>query len=313
MKTTILHDTTKISGKQVATIGFFDGVHQGHQFLINTIIDEARRRQMQSMLITFDRHPAEVVHPDYQPQLITTIDDKLALLSHTAIDSCIVLPFDKQMAALSPRDFMEQILLKQLSVKVLIIGYDNHFGHSEPGHQEGFDDYVAYGKQLGIEVLQAQPKTVMGIDVSSSVVRSLISEGEVEKAARCMGRPYRFNGIVVEGLQKGRQLGFPTANIFPPSVETMIPAPGVYAVMARVEGESLFRGGMLNIGRRPTFGGKTETLEVNVFDFSGDLYGKRLTVKFIRRMRDERQFNNEKELQEQLRRDEKEIRELLKE
>lgn len=287
----------------MATIGFFDGVHLGHQYLINKVIDAARDYAMQSMVITFDRHPATVVRPEYKPQLLTGIDDKLALLSRTAIDNCVVLPFDYNMSQLTPKEFMQTILKRQLNTEVLIIGYDNHFGKRNSDKPEGFDDYVGYGRQTGIDVMRAAPKSIEGVNVSSSVVRSFLSDGQVEMAAKCLGRQYRITGIVVPGVQKGRQLGFPTANIAPESVATMLPAPGVYHVAVEIDGDGINHNGIMNIGTRPTFGGKDLTIEVHLLDFKDDLYGEKLTVKFISRIREERQFDNELQLKEQLKKD----------
>jgi len=296
MNTIFLDAETNVTEPQVVTIGFFDGVHLGHQYLINKVIDAARDYAMQSMVITFDRHPATVVRPEYKPQLLTGIDDKLALLSRTAIDNCVVLPFDYNMSQLTPKEFMQTILKRQLNTEVLIIGYDNHFGKRNADKPEGFDDYVAYGRQIGIDVMRAAPKSIEGVNVSSSVVRSFLSDGQVEMAAKCLGRRYRITGTVVPGVQKGRQLGFPTANIAPESVATMLPAPGVYHVAVEIEDDGNDHNGIMNIGTRPTFGGKDLTIEVHLLDFKDDLYGKKLTVKFISRIREERQFDNELQL-----------------
>jgi len=300
MKSTILlNSDTHIDTPQVAGIGFFDGVHKGHQFLIRSIVEEARHRSMESMVISFDRHPRQVLNDGYVPQLLCTNDDKQLLISHTDVDNMVILPFDKEMSMLSAEDFMRDVLAAQLGVKVLVLGYDNHFGHRGE-KTEGFADYVRYGSELGIEVIQWTPLTVGGQNVSSSLVRKYVSEGEVEMAERCLGRPYKIQGTVVGGFQEGRKLGFPTANIDPSSVETMIPAPGVYAVKVRVEGTVADRRAMMNIGTRPTFDGHGLSLEVHIFDFSDDLYGKTISVAFCHRLREERKFDSPEELAEQL-------------
>jgi len=287
---------------QVATIGFFDGVHKGHQHVVNAVIDEARRRNMESMVITFDRHPRSVVDTGYMPQMLSTIDDKLQLFSLTALDNCVVLPFDAEMAMFTAKQFMTDVLMPQLNVKVLMIGYDNHFGH-RISDEEGFDDYVDYGKQIGIEVLRADEKMVQGVDVSSSVIRAFISEGEMQKASACLGRQYMIRGTVVTGHKIGRELGFPTANIDPSSVQTMIPSAGVYAVKVRIAGDDAVRRGVMNIGSRPTFDDGVVSLEVHIIDFTGDLYGKTLSVYFDYRIREEKKFGSKEELIKQLRKD----------
>jgi riboflavin kinase/FMN adenylyltransferase len=284
----------------VATIGFFDGVHKGHRFLINHVIQEASDSGMQSMVITFDQHPREVLQSDYIPQMLTQLNKKMALLAKTGIDNGVVLHFDKAIAALSSYEFMRDVLRKELNVKKLIIGYDNRFGHNR---EEGFDDYVRYGEELGIEVIHNQAFVLNGVNVSSSVIRSFLNEGEVELANMCLGYYYTISGKVIHGYKEGRKMGFPTANIKLSDAHQLIPAPGVYAVKVNIHGEDKCRLGMMNIGRRPTFGGNEITLEVNIFDFAGDIYDKSLSVSFVHRIREERKFNNALELASQLKED----------
>lgn len=292
----------------VATIGFFDGVHRGHQFLIDEVKTEAAKAGLQSLVITFDRHPRQVLQQSYQPQLLTTLDEKLRLLSLTGIDDIYVLHFTQDMAALTAKEFMSQILHDKLQVRKLVIGYDNRFGHNRT---EGFDDYVQYGRDLGIEVIQAHPFEISGVKVSSSVVRAFLNGGEVEMAKRCLGRPFMLSGTVVRGFQEGRKMGFPTANL-QTAEGLLIPADGVYAVKVKVCDTGKWLPAMTNIGTRPTFHGTARTLETHIFDFDRDIYGAPMTVGFIRRIRGERMFDGEQALAEQLRKDEQEIRKILK-
>ncbi len=295
--------------ENVATIGFFDGVHRGHQFLINHVIGEARAAGMQSMVVTFDRHPRQVLQQEYQPELLTTLDGKLRLLRLTGIDDVAVLHFDKQLASLTARDFMKQVLRDRLNVKKLVIGYDNRFGHNRA---EGFDDYVRYGRQMGIEVVH-NPAFLLGdIKVSSSVVRSFLREGDVEMAGQCLGRPYAIAGRVVGGYQEGRKIGFPTANLDTSAWGLLIPKGGVYAVRVRTDGDDEWLNAMMDIGTRPTFCGSNVSLEVNIFDYHGNLYGKTLHVAFVKRVRDELKFNDVAALAAQLGKDEAQIRQILK-
>lgn len=285
----------------VATIGFFDGVHRGHRYLISHVIDTARREGMESAVVTFDRHPRQVLHSDYRPQLLSTTEEKLALLAQTGIDRCAMLPFDAEMAALPARDFMRDVLLGRLGVRRLVIGYDNRFGHDRT---EGFDDYVRHGRELGIAVEQWQPMSIGGVNVSSSMVRSLLQAGEVEMASRCLGYDYRLGGTVVHGRHVGSSLGFPTANVQPADPLKLVPARGVYAAEVSVEGEPDPMPAMLNIGNRPTFGdGSSTTIEAHLIGFAGDLYGRGVSVSFVARLRDERKFRTAAELACQLRRD----------
>lgn len=291
----------------VATIGFFDGVHCGHQFLIEDVKEEAKKSGLKSLVITFDKHPRQVLQQSYQPQLLTTLEEKLHLLTLTGIDDVYVLHFTKEMAALTAYDFMAQVLRDKLNVKKLVIGYDNRFGHNRA---EGFEDYVRYGKELGIEVLQARPFEIYGVKVSSSVVRSFLNGGEVEMAKKCLGRPFMLEGNIVKGFQEGRKMGFPTANL---SVEDglLIPADGVYATEVKVNGQGKWLKAMTNIGNRPTFHGTKRTIETYIFDFDRDIYGNQLVLKFIKKIRDEKQFGSEKELAEQLKKDEEIIRKTI--
>ena len=259
----------------VATIGFFDGVHRGHRFLINNVVKEAASRGLQSTVVTFDRHPRQVLGSDFQPRLLSTNEEKMLLLSKTGVERCVMLPFSEQMAQMTACDFMKKILRDRLGVQVLIIGYDNRFGHNR---SEGFDDYVRYGREMGIEVMSAQSFLLHGINVSSSVIRSFLQEGEIEMAENCLGYPYFFTGKVVKGFRVGHELGFPTANIEQDNMLKMIPSPGVYAVKVRIEGTVELKHAMMNIGTRPTFNGTQQTLEVHILNFNDDIYGVKRSV-----------------------------------
>ena len=310
MKTIYLNsDTPVLSEPAVATIGFFDGVHRGHQYLIAHVKSVARTFGLRSMVITFDRHPRQVLHDDYQPRLLSTLDGKLRLLERTGVDTVVVLHFTPQMAALSARDFMERVLRQRLCVEKLVLGYDNRFGHDR---SSGFDDYVEYGKQTGIWVIQSQAFVLHGINVSSSVIREMLAEGDVERAHDCLGYPYTLEGTVVHGEQNGRKMGFPTANLDQHGSGQLLPAAGVYAVGVRTDASQILRHGMLNIGHRPTFGGTTMSVEVNIFNWTGDLYGREITVSFLHHIREERKFDSMEELEQQLEKDKEHIEQLLK-
>ena len=292
-----------------ATIGFFDGVHRGNQYLIRRLREEAELQGMQSMVITFDRHPREVLGSNYQPRMLSTLDEKMERLKQTGVDRCVVLPFTRELAALSAREFMQQVLKRQLNVARLYMGYDNRFGHNR---EEGFDDYVRYGREIGIEVILNDAFTLNQIHISSSVVRSFVSEGEIELANQCLGYPYMVTGKVVDGVREGRKMGFPTANIEPDDAQKLIPAPGVYAVRVSVEGSREWLDGMMNIGTRPTFGENKLSLETHILHFSDDIYGKKLTVAFVKRLRAEQRFSSVAALREQLVKDEQQVEDLFR-
>ena len=285
----------------IATIGFFDGVHLGHCHVINMIKKVAEGKGLKTCVITFDRHPRQVVQPEWCPEMLTTLEEKTQLLKATGIDRCEVLHFDRKLASLSARDFMLQILKERLRVTHLVTGYDNRFGHNR---SEGFEDYVRYGKKIGIEVTRAEELTMGSTHVSSSSIRRMLKEGKIEEATMCLGHEYRITGTVVAGEHIGRTIGFPTANILPDDSSKLIPAHGVYVVDVWSEPEGISRRrAMLNIGTRPTFDGKGITIEVHIPDFASDLYGKPLTISFISKIREERRFHSPEELVEQLNKD----------
>ena len=301
---------TMIVPECAATIGVFDGVHAGHQFVIKQMKDDAAKHHYKSMVITFDRMPQQLFVPGFQAQLITTLEEKVKLLEGLDIDYLVVLPFTKEIAQLTAREFMEQILQYRLNVKLLCIGYDNRFGR---GRTESFDDYVAFGKELGIEVHKARSLLLAGIEdpVSSSMLRRDIGElGKVYECSPLLTRFYTLTGHVVAGEHIGTELGYPTANVKPDNPEKLIPANGVYAVRVSIEGGEPLKA-MMNIGHRPTFKGQQRTLEVNIFDFKDDLYGKSLAITFVGFVRHEMFFLSTEELIEQLADDEKNIRELF--
>ncbi len=284
----------------VATVGFFDGVHRGHRFLIGHVVELARQRGFESTVVTFSDHPRRALHAEFQPRLLSTLDEKVSLLAQTGVDNCAILRFDEAVAALTAREFMERVLLGRLGVRVLVVGYDNRFGC---GRTEGFAEYVAHGRELGIEVLPWRPLLVAGVGISSSMVRSLLQEGEVGMAARCLGYRYAIGGTVVHGRHVGTSLGFATANLSPDDALKIVPAAGVYATLTRLDDSAESLASMTNIGSCPTFDGTETTIETHIFGHEGELYGHRLTVTFVARLRGERKFRSSAELAGQLRHD----------
>lgn len=319
----------------VATVGFFDGVHRGHQFVISQMKELAAARGLRTTAVTFAQHPRQVLSaithtpsptatvPDGSPsglrppQLLTTLDEKRQLLAETGIDSLVVLPFDHEMARLTARQFM-QLLSQQVGAKVLLTGYDNRFGCRSTvilpdgsQREEGFADYVDYGRELGIEVIRSQAFDIDGVNISSSKVRNLLLAGDVETAARYLGRPYSFSGRVVEGRRIGRQLGFPTANIEPSDSDKLLPAGGVYGVMVRLDNSETPLPGMMNIGTCPTFDGTALTVEIHLFDYESNLYGRQLSADIMFRQRGEQKFETTDNLVQQLQQDAKAIHQHL--
>ena len=285
----------------VATIGFFDGVHLGHRHLIGQLLRVAHSLGLASTVVTFESHPRQVLDPHWRPELLSTLSEKEQLLSATGIDRLVVLTFNAQLASLSARDFMYDILYSRLGVRTLLMGYDNHFGHRTADSTEGFADYVDYGAAMGMDVVLGSPFTSAdGVRVSSSKVRRMLADGAVEQAARALGRCYSVSGLVVSGQHIGTLLGYPTANIRLDDACKLTPAPGVYAITVVIDGLPTIYQGMMNIGCRPTFDGTSQTLEAHIFHFHGDLYGRRLTISFVGRLRSEMRFESAAALAAQL-------------
>lgn len=292
----------------VATIGFFDGVHLGHRFLIEQVREAATARGLASSVVTFPVHPRKVMQSGFNPELLTTCDEKVALLADTGIDYCIMLDFTLDLAQLSARQFME-ILKKYYRIQALVIGHDHRFGHNR---SEGFEDYVRYGQEQGIEVILAQAYSNKDITVSSSVIRRLLLEGDISEAAACLGYHFFLNGTVVEGYHVGHKIGYPTANLRVSDPEKLIPADGVYAVYVFL-GERKYKG-MLSIGYRPTLNNGTDrSIEVHIFHFDEDIYNQPMRISFVRRTRSELKFDSIEELIEQLHKDAVEVTAILSE
>lgn len=274
------------------TIGFFDGVHKGHKYLISHLCDIAHNEGIQSSILTFWPHPRTVLHESYQPKLLNTIEEKDELIHSLPIDYCFQIPFTKELSSYSAYDFMGKILHDKLKVKHLVIGYDHHFGHN---CTETFEDYCKYGKQLNMEVTKAPIFSPNGNHVSSSVIRRLIDEGNVSKANEYLDYNYSITGVVEHGKKIGSKIGFPTANIHPISPNKIIPGEGVYAVRVLWYGHTYM--GMACIGTRPTFEEKgTQSIEVHIFDFGNDLYGEQLHIEFVDYIRPQKKFASKEEL-----------------
>ena len=296
----ILSPEIHLSIPSAATIGCFDGVHRGHQMLVRMMVCQARQRGLKPIAVTFDRLPRQLFDSTFHPQLLSTLDEKTACLKELGVEEVIVLPFTHQLAAMSAEAFMREILRDRLSVELLVTGYDNRFGHDR---NEGYDDYVRYGQKLGIDVVRGDV-AMMGdqMAVSSTVIRQLlVEEGHVEIMTDVLTRRYTLTGHVVSGEHIGHELGFPTANLEPDCQDKLIPASGVYAVWAVVDGHRM--PAMMNIGMRPTFAGKQQTLEVHILNTVGNLYGQSISVEFVSRLRAEQRIATREALIAQLEHD----------
>jgi len=282
----------------VVTVGVFDGVHLGHQEIIREVTAYAERKRGKSVIITFDPHPEEVLFG--KPLcFLSSLEHRLVLFERMGIDYTIVVRFDKEFAATGAEDFVKAVLVEAIGARAVITGFDNRFGR---GGQGDFELLKSLGAKYGFEVKGIPPLKVGREVVSSSRIRDLIAGGELERAERMLGREVSILGTVVQGTGKGRELGFPTANI-DPHHEVKPPA-GVYLSRAFMGGKEVGSGSITNIGRRPTFDrGKEDVIEVYVLDFEGVLYGRDIEIRFLKKIRDEAKYSSEEALREQIAKD----------
>lgn len=295
-----VEEFTRLS-KAVVTSGTFDGVHVGHQKILGKLTDLARKTGGETVVITFWPHPRLVLHADSQDlKLLSTFEEKADLLAQYGIDHLIKIAFTRSFSQLSSREFIQKILIDAIGTSHLVIGYDHRFGKNREG---SFEHLVANKEKYGFEVVEISRQDVDHIGVSSTRIRNALAAGEVEIAAEYLGRSYSFGGTVVEGDKIGRSMGFPTANIHIPEQYKLIPADGVYAVQVQLDGRHYK--GMLNIGHRPTVGGKKRQVEVHIFKLSEDLYNKEIRLFLVKQIRTELKFDSLEELKEQLEQDKK--------
>lgn len=285
----------KPSRKTIVTLGTFDGVHLGHNVILDKICNTAKQENLESVLLTFFPHPRLIVSNDSEIKMLNTMAEKAKLLKQKGIQNFIIHPFDKLFSELSPREFVAQILVKQLNIQKIIIGYDHKFGKNRAAD---FNDLIAFGKEFGFEVEEISAKQVDEVAVSSTKIRNSLLEGNISLANDYLGYSYMLSGIVVKGNQLGRTIGFPTANIEVSENYKLIPKNGVYIVSAIVNNQTIF--GMMNIGIKPTLGDNIPTIEVHLLDFSEDIYGQEIQVNVIERLRDEQKFESFEALKSQL-------------
>ncbi len=287
--------------KPVVTIGTFDGLHLGHQKVLNRLIDFARSHGGESVVFTFYPHPRLVIAPDETNlRLLTTLEEKKELFARSGIDHLIIFPFTKEFSQLTYSEFVEQILVKKMNTHCLVVGYDHRFGKNREG---GFEYLQNCANKFGFEIEKLEVLLVDEAHVSSTHIREALEKGDVALANKFLGYQFTLHGTVVEGERVGRKLGFPTANIEASDPHKLIPGYGVYAVEVLLSGKKY--GGMLNIGSRPTFNKNADnrSIEVHIFDFSGDIYNKEITLVFAGKIRNEKKFSSVDALTEQLKKD----------
>jgi riboflavin kinase / FMN adenylyltransferase len=297
MSVVSLESVNGLLSRSAVTIGVFDGVHLGHRALLNALLEEARRIEGQSVVLTFDTHPAQTVRPEHAPKFICTLEQRIAILEATGADVIVVAKFDEAIAGMSPRMFFEQVLLDRLKAAVVVVGPDFRFGKGRVGD---FGKLAELGVEHGTAAVAIMPVMVDDAPVSSTRIRTLLRHGDVASSARLLGRPFVLEGTVVKGDALGRRLGFPTANLCVPA-EQILPADGVYSGDVAVMGEMYPT--LISIGTRPTVGGASLVIEAHIIGFDRDIYGERIRLGFRSWLRGQKKFANLDQLVRQMKLD----------
>lgn len=281
--------------KTIATLGTFDGVHTGHRKIISRLLHDANSENCESVILTFFPHPRMVLGHGNEIKLLNTIDEKAMLLQQTGLQNLIVHPFDHEFSNLSAEEFVRSVLVDKLNIKKIIIGYDHRFGHNRTAD---IHDLIRFGKQFGFEVEQILAQEINDVAVSSTKIRNAVADGNIQLANDYLGYPYLLTGTVVKGKQLGRTIGFPTANLAIPESYKQIPKMGVYVVSAKLDGNLIY--GIMNIGTNPTVDGTSISIETFFLDFNADLYGSKLQISVLHRLRDEQKFDSVEALKIQI-------------
>ncbi|HSA57197.1 MAG TPA: bifunctional riboflavin kinase/FAD synthetase [Gemmatimonadaceae bacterium] len=293
--------------RTAVTVGTFDGVHLGHRDVLRRLVERARELDVRSVLLTFDPHPLEIVNPPAAPPLLTLGEEKLEVLAESGVDYVVIMPFTHALASFEAERFVDEILLQRLRMHDLLMGHDHGFGRNRSGNVETLRRLGA-SRHFNVSVIPPVT-TASGQPISSTAIRRAVAGGDLARAAAGLGRSYAVSGRVARGERRGRLLGFPTINVPLPSPRKLLPPEGVYAVRVQTPGGTF--GGMLNLGSRPTFGDDRVALEAHLFEAEGDLYGCRVRIDFVRRLRDTQRFADAQALVAQLERDALTAREAL--
>lgn len=299
-------DSFRCSQKTVVTIGTFDGVHIGHQKIVQQLISSAHQSGCESVILTFFPHPRMVLQDQSEIRLLNTIEERIELLQQTGLDQLIIHPFDREFSRLTAEEFVQDVLVRKLNIHKIVIGYDHRFGRNRTADIE---DLINFGKQYGFEVEQISAQQIEAVSVSSTKIRTALLEGNIALANQYLGYHYPLSGTIVHGRKLGRTIGFPTANFALDAHYKLIPQKGVYIVRGVIDGKTV--DGMMNIGTNPTVDGQELSVEVSFLDFEGDLYGKKLTVSVLERIREEQKFDSIESLKKAIQADEQYARKYL--
>lgn len=296
----IIEDTFSFSPKKktVVTVGTFDGVHLGHQKIIEQLVKEAQHRSCAATLLTFDPHPRKVLQPDRPLSLIQTLDERAKVLTQLGLEHIVVHPFTYAFSQLSAEEYVKDLLVDTLRMEHIIVGHNHRFGKNRAAN---VDDLIRFGKEYGFTVAQISAEQINDISISSTKIRHAILEGKIATANAFLGHAFTLSGVVVEGKQNGRTIGFPTANLALNHPEKIIPKNGVYAVYVHLSNSTHLA--MMNIGTNPTVNGHHMSIEVHILDWSGDIYHQEIQISVIDRVRDEIKFESLLALQKQLEKD----------
>lgn len=286
------------SSPAIVTIGTFDGVHIGHQKIINRLIDLGKQEELKSVILTFFPHPRMVLQKDSNIKLINTIDERSKILDRLGLDYLLIKKFTKDFSRLSAEEFVKQVLVDKLKAKKVIIGYDHRFGRNR---NADINDLMKYGEEFGFEVEEISAQDINDVAVSSTKIRTALSEGNIQKANRYLGYPFMLTGTIVKGKGIGKQLDYPTANIHIEEDYKLIPKQGSYVVKSTIDDAIVF--GMMNIGMNPTVSGDSESIEVHFFNFEQSIYGDKIQIDVLERIRDEQKFESIEDLKHQLEKD----------
>ncbi len=293
--------------KTIVTLGTFDGVHIGHQKIIEKLIHNAKTSNCESLILTFFPHPRMVLQEQSEIQLLNTIEERTALLQKTGLDNLIIHPFDKTFSRLTAEEFVKDVLVDQLNIQKIVIGHDHRFGRNRTAN---IDDLIEFGEKYGFEVEQISAQEIEAVSVSSTKIRSALDAGNINLANQYLGYDYFLTGVIRKGKQLGRTIGFPTANLKIEENYKLVPQKGVYIVLSILDGKTVY--GMMNIGINPTVGGESVSIEIYFLDFNGDLYDQKIQVSLLQLIRSEEKFASIDLLKAQLEKDKNTVITFLK-